>query len=203
VSITGKILQACADPKGKCLSELIAITGSKGNNLTSTALWLIGTKRLFKAGVVRHYRFFVNEADAKAWNLEAPAAYAEHLRKAAAHRLVYNREREQKRRAALSAGKPRKPRKPRVKPEPKAKAEPKPLAAPFKKPSTDKRSHIHITNRAKGPEAPKAAKVVWPEHVKVHVHPTPPSRFAFDPPPGWRGQITCDWMDRRLQQVGI
>lgn len=211
MSITDKILQVCAEPKGKRLSELIAVTGSSGNNLTNTALWLIGAKRLYKAGIVRHFRFFTHEADAKAWDLEAPAVFAEHQRKAAEHRRVYNKERARKEREAKAAmpKPPRKPRpapvpkakpepKPRVKPEPKVKAEPKPRAAPFKKPATDKRSHIHITNRSKEQEAPKAAKVVWPEHVKVQVHPTPPSRFDFTPPPGWRGQITHDWMNRRL-----
>lgn len=27
-------------------------------------------------------------------------------------------------------------------------------------------------------------------------------RFAFDPPPGWVGQITRDWRERRLQELG-
>lgn len=196
MSITDKILQACADPKGKCLSELIAVTGSSGNNLTNTALWLIAEKRLYKAGIVRHLRFFVHEAHAKAWDLEAPVAYAEHKRKAAEKKRIYNNERARKEREAKAAM----PKPPRPAPVLKAKPEPKVKAVPFKKPSSDKRSHIHITNRAKEPEAPKAKKIVWPEHVKVQAIPTPPPRFAFTPPPGWRGQITQDWMDRRLQQ---
>lgn len=27
------------------------------------------------------------------------------------------------------------------------------------------------------------------------------NRYTFTPPPGWRGVITTDWLDRRLQQV--
>lgn len=44
-------------------------------------------------------------------------------------------------------------------------------------------------------------KVIWPDSVKVTVIPTPPSRFAFEPPEGWRGQITKDWMSRSQPRI--
>jgi hypothetical protein len=50
--------------------------------------------------------------------------------------------------------------------------------------------------------APKPTKVIWPEHVKVYVAPTPPGRFHFEPPPGWAGEISKDWMNRRTQGAG-
>jgi hypothetical protein len=70
--------------------------------------------------------------------------------------------------------------------------------APAKKLTDKKPVQIHITSKAKQPAAPVNAKIVWPEHVAVQVIPTPPPRFSFTPPAGWRGQITHDWMNRRL-----
>ena len=45
-------------------------------------------------------------------------------------------------------------------------------------------------------------KIVWPDSVKVQVIETKlDTRFLFVPPPGWRGEITRDWLDRRLQSA--
>ena len=44
-----------------------------------------------------------------------------------------------------------------------------------------------------------SAPAIVPADVKVTI--APPfrdTRFVFDPPPGWRGEITTDWLDRRL-----
>ena len=58
------------------------------------------------------------------------------------------------------------------------------------------------------PIAPSKPLLVTPppvveivQGVKVTRYQTPPNLFDFTPPPGWRGQITHDWMDRRLQGV--
>jgi hypothetical protein len=41
-------------------------------------------------------------------------------------------------------------------------------------------------------------EVIVPENVKVTIAPTPQPRWGGDPGPGWRGQITADWLERRL-----
>lgn len=191
---TGKILAACKDPNGKCTSELMAITGV-GADTTTFVCWLVRNKRLYRAGIYRHYRFFVSEADAKAWDILAPAEYARIRKELADKRREYNKLRGREWRAKqaskrplrVKAEKPVKPQAVKVIPQ-----------APVQKREGDKRVQLHITNRAKEQCAPVAARVVWPEHVKVQVHPTPPSRFDFTPPPGWRGEISKDWMNRRL-----
>lgn len=193
---TGKILAACKDPKGKSVSELSAITGV-GSDTTTIVCWLVRDKRLYRAGILRHYRFFVNEADAKAWDVLAPAEYAKIRKELADKRREYNKLRGREWRALQASKRP-----PRVKAEKPAK--PKAVkvkpTAPVKR-DDNKRVQLRITNRAKEQCAPVAAKVVWPEHVTVQVIPTPPSRFAFEPPQGWRGQISRDWMERRVGGV--
>lgn len=77
------------------------------------------------------------------------------------------------------------------KPAPKRKAATKPEKTP-----------VYAIKPSKPKPAPMPTNVIWPESVKVTVIPTPPSRFAFEPPEGWRGAITSDWMDRRLSQTG-
>lgn len=211
LSKTAKIIEACKPDTGLTVGELGKAIGESNDFCNTIAHLLCRGRRLFKAGLFKHTRYFVTEESAKAWHTQAHAerdtTQAEAKRKKMDAR---NKARRIPREKECNA--PRKPRpapapkvKPRPKPEPKVKvkAAPKPRAAPFKVPSTDKRSHIHITNRAKQPaiKAAPAAKIVWPEHVKVQVHPTPPSRFDFTPPPGWRGQITHDWMNRRLGGV--
>ena len=37
--------------------------------------------------------------------------------------------------------------------------------------------------------------------AKLTVAPPPKDRFAFYPPPGWKGAITRDWQERRLQEM--
>jgi hypothetical protein len=45
------------------------------------------------------------------------------------------------------------------------------------------------------------AEPVIPPHVKVQRLPSgKDERFSFTPPPGWRGAITQDWLNRRLQE---
>jgi len=61
-----------------------------------------------------------------------------------------------------------------------------------------------ILRRASEEAAPVLpSKIIWPEHVKVLVHPTPPGRFEFEPPKGWVGQISKDQMARRMQSCGV
>lgn len=54
---------------------------------------------------------------------------------------------------------------------------------------------IRISPSRMDPDAPP----IITERTKITVAKAPPGRFEFDPPPGWRGQITRDWRERRLQ----
>jgi hypothetical protein len=60
---------------------------------------------------------------------------------------------------------------------------------------------VYSIKPSKPKPAPMPTKVIWPESVKVTVIPTPPSRFAFEPPEGWMGQITKDWMSRSQPRI--
>lgn len=59
-----------------------------------------------------------------------------------------------------------------------------------------------VLRRSTPVEAPtEPTKIIWPADLVIYQHPTPPSRFAFEPPEGWKGQISMDQMERRLSAV--
>lgn len=178
---TARIIEACKPNTGLTVGELGKATGESNDFCNTIAHLLCRERRLFKAGLFKHTRYFVTQEAADAWNAQAAqereAALAESKRqKMKARNLARKLER---------AAKP--------KPEPKPKKGQKPAKA------------LVVCARAAtktiAPQQTKPAKVIMPDSVKVQVIPTPPSRFHFEPPPGWRGQITHDWMDRRLQGV--
>ena len=182
LSKTAKIIEACKPDTGLTVGELGKAIGESNDFCNTIAHLLCRERRLFKAGLFKHTRYFVTEESAKAWHTQA---HAERDKKQA----------EAKRKKMDARNKAR-----RLQREKEGKALGK-KPEPAKKPTDKKPVPIYITSKSKQPAAPVNAKVVWPEHVKVQAIPTPPPRFAFTPPPGWRGQITHDWMDRRLQGV--
>ena len=178
MTLSDKILEACIVPSGLSLSELTEVVNDSTDTVNSMAGLMSRQGRLYKTGVRKFFRYFTNEADAKAWELVAEDAYIEHKR-------LLGRLKRQRRAERDKAGAAFKP------PAPKAPPKPKP---------PKKRAEIIYRREVK--EAPVQAKnIIWPEHVKVYVHPTPPGRFEFQPPAGWKGQITQDQMDMRLQNV--
>lgn len=183
MTTTDLILKACTTPAGMTRAELMAATGKTGHIVSATVQWLLSKDRLHKAGIYRHYRYFADKGDAAAWDLVAQAEYVA-IRQAARSKTLADKARsEREKRGSTADYQPR-------------------TAKRSKQRKTEPAQHQRlILSQERIAEPAKPVKVIWPETVKVQVHPTPPSRFAFEPPPGWRGQITNDWMERRLQGV--
>jgi ribosomal protein L44E len=178
MTLSTRIIEACTVPAGLCLSELAAAVGDHADIVNTMAGLLVRQGRLHKAGVRRFFRYFATLAHAEAWDLVAEDDYKARMRASA----VAKRQRKAERaRTGGPVGRP---------PVPKAPPKPK------------KREELVLRRSEQAATPAQPTKIIWPETVKVQVHPTPPSRFAFEPPPGWRGQITHDWMDRRLQGAG-
>jgi hypothetical protein len=171
-----RVIETCKVRGGLSVVEIAGKLEKNPSRMIVVVRNLTNEGRLFKAGSRKQPRYFADVEDSM--------AYAERYKKEVAER---EQKRRQKKNKAGSATRKAKRAK-------KAKA----LGKPAKKLTDKKPVQIHITSKAKQPAAPVNAKIVWPEHVKVQAIPTPPPRFAFTPPPGWRGQITHDWMDRRL-----
>lgn len=167
---------------GLSLKDLADAIGETADVTNSSVGVLHRRGHVFQAGVRKFFRYFKNEADALAFDLIAESLYIEHKKE------VGRQKRLRKKQRAESGN-------PYIRPDRKAKepAAPKPPKPP------KKRAEL-VLRRSEKVEAPaKPSKIIWPEHVKVQVAPTPASRFAFEPPPGWKGEISKDWMNRRLQ----
>ncbi|CAM8658098.1 hypothetical protein MCEMIEM13_01490 [Comamonadaceae bacterium] len=174
MTLTEKIIKACSSTKGMCRAELAKELGHPANNLINLADFLVKEKRLHKAGVLRAYRYFAAKADADAWDLVAKDAYAAQLQ---ATRDARN----EQRRTGNPPGRP----------------------ASMQAAHTAAIKHQPVLRNYAAPKpAPKPINIIQPDSVKVQVIPTPPSRFHFEPPPGWVGHFRREWMDRRLARSG-
>lgn len=175
MTLSDKIINACKVSAGLTRSELAEEVGAQVRNVVATTDWLIKRGRLHRSGTCRAYRFFTFKKDADAWALIAEDVYIAQLR--ANKEATRNARNEARRKGTKPTGRPS---------VPKVFKNPPPVA--------------------RKPEAPKPAaqpvEVIWPENVKFYRAPTPPGRFDFTPPPGWAGQITHDWMDRRMARSG-
>ncbi len=178
MTLSDQIVESCKTPAGLTASEAANALGDDTHKITSLIWSLIRKGRLFKSGVHRHYRYFTSKEDADAWNLIAEDAYK-------AARLAVKQRQKEARRTGNPPGRPS---------DQKTKPKPKPVPIVLRSAGKSKKmDKIKSQN----------ANVTWPDHVKVQFAPQhKDSRFSFDPPPGWKGQITQDWMDRRLQEVG-
>lgn len=180
MSLTQRIIDACKNPKGFSISELAAETNDTAESCNTIAGILVRSGRLYKGGVIRYFRYFTNKADADAWDL-----VAEDDRKT---RMKETQKRIRQRKAERArTGKPAG----------------RPTVVKVEKPKKVKKKRSEIVLRRTDTVKPSAkpANIIWPEHVKVLVHPTPPGRFEFEPPKGWVGQISKDQMARRMQNV--
>jgi len=70
-----------------------------------------------------------------------------------------------------------------------------------KKDLTPRHSGIDLPQPRKPTIFKKDATVTMPASVKVQVCPRFPDRFAFEPPKGWKGQITKDQQARRMEAI--
>lgn len=181
-NIASRIREAVDTPAGLSLKELADEIGETADITNSSVGVLYRRGHVFQAGVRKFFRYFKNEADALAFDLIAESLYIEHKKEMGRQKRLRIKQR-------AESGEPY------IRPERRAKepVAPKPPRPPRQ------RAELVLQRAQQATTAPaKPEKIIWPETVKVQVHPTPPSRFAFEPPPGWRGQITNDWMDRRL-----
>lgn len=177
MTLTARILKACQVAAGLSLSELATATNDSADNCNTIAGILVRSGRLYQSGVVRYFRYFTNKADADAWDLVAEDDRKARMKESA--RLKRQRKAERAR-TGKPVGRP---------PLPKVE-----------KPPKKKRVELVLQRSESVKPAPKAATVTWPENVKVTIAPQhKDSRYSFEPPPGWKGQITRDWMESRLQ----
>ena len=183
LSKTGKILEACKPDTGLTVVDLAQAIGASKDISNTLAQLLCRQGRLFKAGLFKHTKYFATQEAADAWNVEA---HEDHKRKLEAARLKKQAARNVARKAQRAK---------------EAKALGKEAPKKLSRTEPKRVSIVLQSEKTKGPKLEPAAKVIWPKDVKVTVIPTPPSRFAFEPPKGWRGQITHDWMDRRLSKA--
>lgn len=190
MTLSARIIEACTGkPDGMRFREIIDLLSYSNAQVVAVMIGnCVKAKALTMVGPKGHSRYFADPAMAADW-VKRTQMQIEQLRN---QRLEAQRERHLKQAlareaklAAIDAALARKMAKERERKEAlAAKKRPlQPVPAPV--------AHV----------ASKPAKIIWPETVKVQVHPTPPSRYAFEPPEGWRGQITHDWMDRRLSAV--
>ena len=77
-------------------------------------------------------------------------------------------------------------------PEFKPAAAPVLLGSALNRPRVIKARSTRL-NRNQAPAGPAPAPIVCPAFKDT--------RFAFDPPPGWVGEITRDWQESRLRKV--
>lgn len=184
-TIANRIRKAVDTPAGLSLKELAEAIGETEDITNSSVGVLHRRGHVFQAGVRKFFRYFKDEADALAFDLIAESLYIEHKKE------VGRQKRLRKKQRAENGN-------PYIRPDRKAK-EPR---AP-KPPKPPKKRAELILRRAEDAAPVQPSKIIWPESVKVQVHPTPLGRFEFEPPKGWKGQITRDWMDRRLQGCGV
>lgn len=193
-SNTRKAIDFCADPAGRTLKEVAAHIDRTTNGTLSVLFPALKDGRLHRAGIQPWSRYFSSEEDAEAFNKIAPdllKAHKEEQRiKARTRDEKYWKAREErekiKRRAAAAERAKNKPPK-----------EPKPVK---QKRATTVLNPSGIAPKTDAKKLHQQATIIWPEHVQVQRAPTPrDDRFSFTPPPGWKGQITQDWMNRRLE----
>jgi hypothetical protein len=170
MTLSDQIIIACKTSKGLTRGELSEAVGRDVRNVVAVTDWLVKRGRLHRSGTCRAYRFFTFKLDADAWALIAEDVYVAQLRaNKEATRTARN---DARRKGTKPTGRPAKPK-------------------VFKNPP-------EVARKPEAPTpAPEPVSVIMPESVKVYVAPTTPSRFHFDPPPGWVGEISKDWMDRR------
>jgi hypothetical protein len=166
---TERILLACDTPNGLDSRE-ISMAAHLGKQRVNAILRdLMSAGKIHCAGKHNFNRYFVSKEAADAYDLKA--AQEELDRKAAKKlaKIVQKRERDR-----LHMQRIRATRKAREQEAKAAIAPPKPLLV----------------------TPPPVVEIVG--GVKVTRYQTPPNLFDFTPPAGWRGQITHDWLDRRL-----
>lgn len=191
MTLSARIIEArTGKPDGMRFREITDLLQDHKRTVVTVMIGLCAKAgKITKVGPHGHSRYFADPAMAAAW-VERTQMQIDQLR---SQRLQAQRERhlkqalaEEARIAAVNAALAKKMAKERERKE----------ALAAKKRPLQVESAAQVTQAASMP-----TKIIWPDTVKVQVHPTPPSRYAFEPPEGWRGQISMDQMERRLSAV--
>lgn len=172
--IKAKILALCSKPEGMSLKELRIAIDRQSRTTMSIAKPLLDRGDLHAAGITYFTRYFTHKEHAESFALIAQAEHEKHLAMKLEERKA--KWREKNKRDTERKRKEKKARKERA--------------------PTIRQSKPYV------PPVHRPAQIIWPENVQVQRIPTPQdTRFTFTPPKGWKGEITRDWMDRRLQAV--
>ena len=196
MTLTDKIIAACDCTAGLTATEIAFVVEDTRGSVSTIAAGLFKDGRLKRAGVKCYYRYFVRQEDADAWDVVALDAYKTMMAETKERKRLSKNERQRDRskqktiEARIAKG--------------ATLHERDALIRQAKRGRGYQENRVSITVASNGGSAFRPdAVVVWPEHVKVQVIPTPvDTRFKFIPPSNdWKGEITKDWMDRRLQGV--
>lgn len=213
-----KVREMCARKEGASCGEIAKALGRSGSCATSYVYTLLNRGNVVKAGTCKYFRFFVTKADADAYNVKAKQ---DEIERKEAQRLDKNakasrRERELRAKIrknpdmlstekyvkfALAEKLRNQKRAERERNRRNVLREAKGLSLIDRIEKLTKKKPLNLVIRTKQQNMDqirehKAATIVWPEHVKVQVIPTPQDmRFKADP--GYRGEFAKEWQERR------
>lgn len=195
--LTQKIVEACSTKDGASMAE-IAKTIERTSQNTGVMVGQVAARGyLFRGGAKLRYRYFASQEAAEFFDREiSPIIEAQRLEEIKAKQREKNARNKRQARAnkrakkGLPAYDPAKPK--TLKPAKKKSIDLTPRKSGVVLSTTEGERH--------NKKAHIAAKIVWPENVKVQVVPgyRGDTRFQFTPEPGWRGAITEDWLNRRM-----
>lgn len=182
MTLSARIIEACTGkPDGMRFREITDLLHDEKYTVVAVMIGQCAKAGgIAKVGPRGHSRYF-SDPELAAARVQR-ALNVEHLRD---HRLALQRARRRRQAEAREAG---------MSPEAAAKA------VKERKRLEVQASRKRVVKIVAAPAKP--TNIIWPEHVKVLVHPTPLGRFDFEPPKGWVGQISKDQMDRRMQSCG-
>lgn len=184
--VVTKVRELCARDIGVSLAELRDEISRPLNSCSAYLSKMLAEGKVYKAGSRGYYRYFKSKDHAEAHDSVAKVERAARLAESKKRKNEAKAAKERQKRAAARA----------------AKGLP-PYEKPVKKEKPPKSPRISLEKRCSGlvlskKEEPRpAARIVWPDHVKIqklaHGEDT---RFKFTPPKGWKGEITKDWESR-------
>lgn len=184
--VVTKVRELCARDIGVSLAELRDEINRPLNCCSGYLSKMLAEKEVYKAGSHGYYRYFKSKEHAEAHDAVAKIERAARLAESTKRKNDKRAAKEREKRAAARA----------------AKGLP-PYVKPTKKEKPPKSPRISLEKRYSGlvlskKEEPRpAARIVWPDHVKIQkIGHGEDTRFKFTPPSGWKGEITKDWEAR-------
>lgn len=176
--LKAKVLE-CLKDGGLFIAEIAKAIDRPASLTDGIVKNCINQSLVFVAGIKGHRKYFLTKDEADAFELIAHQVRDERLKASKERTLANERARHARRREKLRLEK----------------------GLPAKVDLTPRKSGVKLGK----PDAKKlhlSATIVWPESVKVQICPRFPDRFAFEPPKGWKGQITKDQRARWLHEIG-